>query len=275
MPSSYVPPLRGRRQPAYQEACRPAAEAKAGRLEQRGETMAKPALVATDTLLVFDLDNTLVHSRINFRAIREAIIAGLRRVEATDEPPEALVRRAIPELMLLAEAHDARHGTVLAAGLWRTVLEYETAGMEDATIEEGAGEVLARLRERGHPLAVLTNNARKAALEALERFALMRHVERIFARDDVTALKPHPDGVRRAMAAFDGRVARTLVIGDSWIDGMAAREAGAAFLAFQPRPNDLESHGLQPVAVVRALRELEALDLPLLAANAPPRHDER
>src|SRR6266540_77274 len=123
-----------------------------------------------------------------------------------------------------------------------------------ATIEEGAGDVLARLRERGHPLTVLTNNARPATLEALEQFELRQFFDLVVTRDDVAALKPAPDGVTRAIEAFAGRISRTLVIGDSWIDGMAAGRAGARFLAFQPRQGDLESRGVRPVAVVQRLQ---------------------
>ncbi|SRR5579884_112035 len=217
-----------------------------------------------ETLLIFDLDNTLVHSRIDFRGLRQAIIARLHAAGATDEPAEALLRYAIPELILLGEARAEQAGTTLVPELWRLVLEFETAGMEGASIEPGAGEVLARLRQRGHPLAVLTNNARPATLEALERFGLRRYFALVVSRDDVRALKPAPDGVEHALRAFRARQA--LVIGDSWIDGMAARGAGVAFLAFQPRPRELESRGIRPVAVVQRLQELEGLDLPALAA---------
>jgi phosphoglycolate phosphatase len=239
--------------------------------EQEGGPAAREAQAhaATDTLLVFDLDNTLVHSRIDFRGLRQALIAALHQAGATDETADALARYPIPELILIGEAHDERTGADLVPGLWRTVLDYETAGMAVATIEEGAAEELARLRARGFVLAVLTNNARPATLEALERFALRHYFDLVVTRDDVPALKPASDGVRHAMAAFDGRVGRTLVIGDSWIDGRAAAGAGAAFLAFQPRPGELESRGVRPIGVVKSLRDLDALDLPALAQPHP------
>ncbi len=108
-------------------------------------------------------------------------------------------------------------------------------------------------------------------MEALEKFALRPYFDLVVTRDDVPALKPAPDGVRHAMSWFAARTTRTLVIGDSWIDGAAARGAGATFLAFQPRPNDLESRGVHPVGVVQRLQDLELLDLPGLAAPRPDR----
>src|SRR5262249_25619618 len=120
-----------------------------------------------DTLLIFDLDNTLVHSRIDFRGMRRDLIAMLQAAGATVATEEALVRFPIPELILIGEAHDQRLGGALVPTLWQTVLEYETAGMAVATIEEGAAQVLEGLRAQGFAMAVLTNNARPATLEAL------------------------------------------------------------------------------------------------------------
>jgi phosphoglycolate phosphatase len=225
--------------------------------------MSQPA--PAETLLVFDLDNTLVHSRIDFRSIRTAIIDMLRQAGATSLSDEGLFRHAIPELIGFAERHDGAHGTAMAAEMWRVVLHYETLGMAVATIEHGAADVLARLQRRGHPLSVLTNNARPATLEALDKFALRRYFDLVVTRDDVAQMKPASDGVHRAIEVFKARTRRTLVIGDSWIDAAAAAGAGAGFLAFQPRPNDLETRGFRPLAVVQRLDELEALDLAALA----------
>src|SRR5690349_17982220 len=81
-----------------------------------------PHAAPAETLLVFDLDNTLVHSRIDFRAIRETIIAMLRQSGATDLTDEGLFRHAIPELIGFAERHDRAHGGAMAPEMWRIVL---------------------------------------------------------------------------------------------------------------------------------------------------------
>ncbi|HEX8968101.1 MAG TPA: hypothetical protein VF937_09490, partial [Chloroflexota bacterium] len=56
-------------------------------------------------IVVFDLDNTLVHSRIDFLGIRAAIIARLLEVGAIDTPPADPRIRAIPEWLDVARAH--------------------------------------------------------------------------------------------------------------------------------------------------------------------------
>ena len=57
-------------------------------------------------IVVFDLDNTLVHSRIDFLGIRQAIIGRLVDVGALAEPPADPRVRAIPEWLDVAAEFD-------------------------------------------------------------------------------------------------------------------------------------------------------------------------
>jgi phosphoglycolate phosphatase len=220
-------------------------------------------------LLVFDLDNTLVHSRIDFPGLRRAIIGLLRAHGATEAPDEALMRLSIGQIIEAGEAHDARAGTRLGPEGWRIVLEYEQAGMREATVEDCASASLATLRGADFRLVVLTNNARRATLEALDKFGLRAHFDLILTRDEV-AMKPDPAGVERARAHFDGASRRTAVVGDSWLDGTAAQRAGVPFIAFRPRPRSLEERGIPIWTVVERLDEI-----PAVVAGAWPDPDDR
>src|SRR5687767_6205224 len=84
---------------------------------------------ASETLLVFDLDNTLVHSQIDFRGLRLALIEVLQRAGATAEPAESLLRLPIPELILIGERFEGNSQDDLVPGMWEIVLEFESAGM--------------------------------------------------------------------------------------------------------------------------------------------------
>lgn len=206
--------------------------------------------------LIFDLDNTLVHSRIDFVGLRGAVVRELVAAGLAEASSEAWSRLALGELVTLG----ARRVPALGARLWSLVEEHERAGMLAATVEEDVGPTLAALRARGHPLAVLTNNARKGTLAALERFELAAWFDLVVTRDDVPALKPDGAGVaavRRRLA--DGR--RPVLVGDSWIDGVAAARGGASFVAFRSRLDELEARGVAPWRNVSRLSELLALPL--------------
>ena len=217
-----------------------------------GETTGNGA--GASGLVVFDFDNTLVHSRIDFQAIRTELLALRRRFDWPDVDEEALRRLSIGQIIEEGEARDAAYGSEA----WQIVLEYERAGMLAATIEPGAGESLGALRAAGFRLAVLTNNAGPATLAALDTFALRDAFELVLTRDEVP-MKPDPTGVARARAELAPDGARTVVIGDSWLDGAAARGAGVPFVAFQPRPGVLEERGVPVWAVVDRLDQLPAL----------------
>jgi len=206
-------------------------------------------------IVVFDLDNTLVHSRIDFAGIRTAIITRLVEVGALDAAPANPRVHAIPEWLDLAAAHDRG----LAAELWRVVDQFERDGMVHGTVEADARLTLDRLRTAGLRLAVLTNNSLGSAEAALDRFELREPFDLVLARDVVAALKPSGVGVAQAHATL-GR-GPTYVVGDSYIDGLAAQRAavGARFVAFRANHNDLAARGVETWASAARLGELPAL----------------
>ena len=215
----------------------------------------------TRPIVVFDLDNTLVHSRIDFLGIRRAVIARLLEVRALEAPPPDPRVRAIPEWLELAEAHDPR----LAAELWLVVDQFERDGMLHGTVEADARETLDQLASAGLRLAVLTNNSLGSAEAALERFDLRAPLDLVLARGVVPELKPGGGGVANAFEVL-GR-GPTFVVGDSYIDGLAATRAGvgARFVAFRADAQDLAARGVQPWASVRSLGELPDLLAPVTA----------
>jgi HAD superfamily hydrolase (TIGR01549 family) len=159
---------------------------------------------------------------------------------------------AIPEWLDLATAHDP----ALAADLWRLVAQFERDGMVDGTVEPDARPTLELLRSAGWRLAVLTNNSVSSAEAALDRFDLRAPFELVLARERLGALKPAPDGVIQAHAALGG--GPTFVVGDSYIDGLAAQRArvGARFIAFRANTADLASRGVETWATATTLAEI-------------------
>jgi phosphoglycolate phosphatase len=215
-------------------------------------------------LIVFDFDNTLVHSKIDFAAIRRELLAMLTRSGHPEAVSEGLVDRlarlSIGEIIEAGTAHDpAFHDEA-----WRIVLEYETAGMVAASVEPDAASTLYGLRERRFQLAVMTNNARAATLAALDLFDLRAAFDLVLTRDEVP-MKPDPAGIVTAMTTFGAEPARTVMVGDSWLDGKAAHRAAVSFIGFRPRPGILDERGVAYWAIVDQLGDL----VPLLSGPWP------
>jgi phosphoglycolate phosphatase len=211
-------------------------------------------------LIVFDFDNTLVHSRIDFAGIRRELLAMLRAAGHPEAVDNRLARLSIGQIIEAGSAHDP----AIHADAWRIVLEYETAGMVAATVEQDAAVTLQHLKELGYQLAVMTNNARAATIAALDLFNLHDSFDLVLTRDEVP-MKPDPAGIVHAMTTFDTPPARTVMIGDSWMDGAAASKAAALFIGFRSPPTLLDEHGVPYWATVEQLGEL----VPLLSTPWP------
>jgi phosphoglycolate phosphatase-like HAD superfamily hydrolase len=131
--------------------------------------------------------------------------------------------------------------------------------MVHGTVEPDARQTLDQLSAAGLRLAVLTNNSVGSAEAALTRFDLRAPFDLVLARERVTALKPAGAGVAQAHATLGG--GPVYVVGDSYIDGLAAQRAavGARFVAFRANLADLAARGVQTWASADALAEVPGL----------------
>jgi phosphoglycolate phosphatase-like HAD superfamily hydrolase len=136
--------------------------------------------------------------------------------------------------------------------------------MDAASLEAGALESVTGARAAGFATAVWTNNAGAVTRSALDRFGLTAHLDLVVTRDDMKELKPDPDGWRVISAYFSPPAAATagaidaVVVGDSWVDGVAAARAGVPFVAYRARPTDLARWNIMPVAFIDDLAALPA-----------------
>jgi phosphoglycolate phosphatase len=208
-----------------------------------------------EIVLIFDLDNTLIQSTIDFMGTRHRLIDLLEAAGRAPAPRDVLIREPIPHLAALGDPDPD-----LARAMWDVIAAAEAEGIRTAGPMEHAGEVLRTLQARGYRLALLTNNARDAVLPKLEEFALDAFFDVIATRTDVAALKPSPEGVRYILHRLpEARCA--YVVGDAWIDGLAAEAAGGRFIGFGPREQAARDRGVHAWRWIGDLREV--LSLPL------------
>ncbi len=206
--------------------------------------------------LIFDLDNTLIHSHIDFLVVRHRLIDLLYAHGVTSQPREALVRLALPELIDLARSTNPE----LTERMWDVIRQAERTGLQDATAVDHAYDVLQALHTRGFRLALLTNNAREGVVERLATLKFAPLFEVILTRDEGTALKPAPDGIHYVLARLPG-VEVAYLIGDAWIDGRAAEAAGIRFIGFGEKAAEVSARGVSPWAWITDLRTLLNLTL--------------
>jgi phosphoglycolate phosphatase len=202
-------------------------------------------------LCVFDLDHTLVRTPLDLAAMAVDMRA---RLESQCGPLPARPKRyRVGELLQWCQAHAPD----VEKPLWEIALDHERRAMDLASLEPGAREAVEGARAAGFATAVWTNNAREISGVALERFGLLRVLDLVVTRDEMRALKPDPDGWR-VIAAHFGAPRDAVVVGDSWVDGVAAAAAGIPFVAYRVNEADLVRWNLTPVARITDLAALPA-----------------
>ena len=204
-------------------------------------------------LCVFDLDHTLIQTPLDLAAMALDMRA---LIERTQGPlPARDERYRVGELIAYCKAQ----APALEATVWELALDHERRAMDVAALEPGALTAVTGARRAGFATALWTNNARGLTLPALERLGLAAEFDLVVTRDDMRALKPDPDGWRVISEHFSRLGAGdAVVVGDSWVDGLAAAAVGVPFVAYRARPGELERWRVTPVAHLTDLALLPA-----------------
>ncbi|MFS0553522.1 HAD family hydrolase [Brevibacillus sp. 179-C9.3 HS] len=204
--------------------------------------------------IIFDMDNTLLQSRINFSEMKRTIF---QLWADNGIVPSTLDWQNHTASQLIEIGRKAERMTrELEQAMWDAVTAIEKEGMHGAVLEQHAVEVLEQLKN-SYQLYILTNNAYAAAEEALNETGIASYFDEIVAREQMTTLKPSPSGIHYIRSRKpEWPVSAWTMIGDSWIDGKAACDGQVAFIAYQANELDMERNGVVPKAYITDLKEL-------------------
>jgi phosphoglycolate phosphatase len=203
-------------------------------------------------LCAFDLDHTLVRTPLDLAAMAADMRAHLEGAGVCLPPRDERYR--VGELLRFCK--DT--APALEAALWALALEREQRAMDEATLEPGAGTAVVGARRLGFVTALWTNNAGALTRAALARLGLADHFDVVVTRDEMRELKPHPDGWRVIAGLVNGAPTwqRRFMVGDSWVDGLAAAAAGVPFIAYRANPAELARWKIDPVVTLTDLAKL-------------------
>ena len=126
-------------------------------------------------------------------------------------------------------------------------------------------ETLETLRERGYPLACVTNRvfSGPAFFAEVDELGLSPYFETLVASCDIGYLKPHPKIFEHALDELGVAPQDAVMVGDSLRADVAGAQAlGMAAVWRKPRKPREEPDGIRPHYIIDELREL--LDLPIL-----------
>lgn len=172
--------------------------------------------------VAFDLDGTLVDT---LPAMHAAFNGVLAPIAGRPISREEIVGRLGPRAVDIMRVYDPENAEKLVG----TYLEYYlSVHLDHSVLFPGVAEAVAELAARGCKLGIVTSKRHKTAIPTLEHFGLMRHFSVVVTEDDVSALKPDPEPIRKTAEGLGVSCAELLVVGDNPTDMMGARSAGAA-----------------------------------------------
>jgi len=174
-------------------------------------------------LLVFDLDGTLVDSKLDLVNSVNATRAYMGLDALPAEQVESYVGNGAPMLVRRALPHAPEAD--LAHAL-RYFLDYYRDHMLDSTtLYPGVREALDQLHTADVPLAVLTNKPVRFSVHMLEGLGLDTHFFRVYGGNSFSEKKPNPLGLEMLLRESGADRARSIMVGDSAVDVLTARNA--------------------------------------------------
>jgi phosphoglycolate phosphatase len=176
-------------------------------------------------LLIFDLDGTLIDSKLDLAQAVNAARAHMALPPLDNESVFSYVGNGAPVLIRRALGPEFSDDEVRKA--LEFFLSYYREHMLDyTTLYPGVRESLDKLRNDGVHLAVLTNKPVRFSSAILDGLGVGRHFFRVYGGNSFAQKKPDPIGVETLLAESRVSRERAMIVGDSGVDVRTARNAG-------------------------------------------------
>jgi phosphoglycolate phosphatase len=188
-------------------------------------------------LLIFDLDGTLIDSRLDLAHSVNAARTDLGLAPLDNELVVSYVGHGAPTLIRRALGERASEAEVRKA-LEYFLGYYREHALDCTTFYPGVRESIERLHRAGVRLAVLTNKPTDTSRKILDGLGAGDLFFRIYGGDSFEFKKPDPAGVEALRKETGASRERTMMVGDSSVDIQTARNAGVKSCGV--------TYGLQP-----------------------------
>ena len=180
-------------------------------------------------LLIFDLDGTLIDSRLDLVNSVNALLRHLHRRELPAAVIASYVGDGAPTLIRRALG-DPKDDSYVQEALEYFLSYYRAHKLDHTHVYPGVAEALTRLRgENGNRrhLAVLSNKPVNPSRQIVEALGLRPFFDQVYGGNSFATKKPDPEGARRLMEEAGAAPEETVIIGDSSVDVLTGQNAGA------------------------------------------------
>jgi HAD superfamily hydrolase (TIGR01549 family) len=185
--------------------------------------------------VVFDLDGTLVESKINYEKMGEQIKELLGRKgmkEHIEDRRKAyqIIRGGAGTLLKYGLPEENLESTLVE--LDEVMNNIELEALPTMALKPNAVETVKSLHESGYRLGICTRSHRLYADKTLAMYGLSEYFHAVVGRDDTDMPKPNAHQLFVTIELAGAKPEETLYIGDTTTDLTTARNADVDFVGY-------------------------------------------
>lgn len=181
-------------------------------------------------LVIFDLDGTLIDSRLDLVHSVNAALRHIGRPELPEDVIASYVGDGAPILIQRALGAEAADEALVRTGLEFFLSYYREHKLDHTTVYPGVAEALAAIQRSGNgvprKMAVLSNKPVNPSRAIVEALGLGPFFSQIYGGNSFASKKPDPEGARKLLEESGVPPEQTAFVGDSHVDVRTGRNAG-------------------------------------------------
>lgn len=183
-----------------------------------------PRTVPMYSHIIFDLDGTLVESLPGIASALNAALTGLSLPTHGD----AIVLSFIGDgaRTLCKRAAQDQSDDVVEALYASFMQEYPKTWKNGTLVYAGIQDLISTLKEKQCTLSILSNKPHDFTVEMVDYFFPEKPFDLVVGQREGISQKPDPSGVHELLGDLGQSSAKTILVGDSTIDVVTARNAG-------------------------------------------------
>jgi phosphoglycolate phosphatase len=181
------------------------------------------------SLVIFDLDGTLIDSRLDLIHSVNAMLRHLGHPELPGDVVASYVGDGAPMLIRRALG-DPKDEALFKDALEFFLAYYKKHKLDHTTVYAGIPETLRQIQSNGtrRQMAVLSNKPVNPSRAIVEGLGLAHFFARVYGGNSFDTKKPDPLGVHTILKETGVSRGDALMVGDSSIDVLTGRNAGLA-----------------------------------------------
>jgi phosphoglycolate phosphatase len=184
-------------------------------------------------LVIFDLDGTLIDSRLD---LVHSVNAALRHIDRPELPEDVIasyVGDGAPVLIQRALGGEQVDEALVRKGLEFFLSYYREHKLDHTTVYPGIADALRTIQNSTNgsssgtrKMAVLSNKPVNPSRAIVEALGLGKYFSQVYGGNSFATKKPDPEGARKLVQEAGAEPSQTVMVGDSHTDIETGHNAG-------------------------------------------------